>query len=77
MGFIALILALTLEQLRPLPRDNVVHRMASGFADWIAATTDAGRRRHGMFGWLLAILLGYCALTTLVKRLYIRRHGWQ
>lgn len=55
MGFIALILALTLEQLRPLPRDNVVHRMASGFADWIAATTDAGRRRHGMFGWLLAI----------------------
>jgi Mg2+-importing ATPase len=29
------------------------------------------------FGWLLAILLGYCALTTLVKRLYIRRHGWQ
>ena len=55
MGFIALILALTLEQLRPLPRDNVVHRTASGFADWIAATTDAGRRRHGMFGWLLAI----------------------
>jgi adenosylcobinamide-phosphate synthase len=55
MGFIALILALTLEQLRPLPRDNVVHRAASAFADWIAATTDAGRRQHGVFGWLLAI----------------------
>jgi Mg2+-importing ATPase len=29
------------------------------------------------YGWLVAILLSYCALTTLMKRLYIRRHGWQ
>jgi P-type Mg2+ transporter len=29
------------------------------------------------YGWLVAILLGYCALTTLMKRLYIRRFGWQ
>jgi Mg2+-importing ATPase len=29
------------------------------------------------YGWLLAILLGYGALTTLMKRVYIRRHGWQ
>ncbi|MEY8876733.1 MAG: magnesium-translocating P-type ATPase, partial [Leptothrix sp. (in: b-proteobacteria)] len=29
------------------------------------------------YGWLVAILLGYCVLTTLMKRLYIRRHGWQ
>jgi Mg2+-importing ATPase len=29
------------------------------------------------FGWLAAILLGYCSLTTLMKRLYIRRFGWQ
>ena len=28
-------------------------------------------------GWLLAILLGYCLLTTLMKRVYIRRFGWQ
>jgi P-type Mg2+ transporter len=27
--------------------------------------------------WLLAILLGYCTLTTLMKRVYIRRYGWQ
>jgi P-type Mg2+ transporter len=27
--------------------------------------------------WLLGILLGYCTLTTLMKRLYIRRFGWQ
>ena len=29
------------------------------------------------FGWLLAILLGYAALTTVMKRVYIRRYGWQ
>ena len=29
------------------------------------------------YGWLLAILLGYCLLTTLMKRVYIRRFGWQ
>ncbi len=29
------------------------------------------------YGWLLGILAGYCTLTTLMKRLYIRRYGWQ
>ncbi|MDL2336398.1 MAG: magnesium-translocating P-type ATPase [Pseudomonadota bacterium] len=29
------------------------------------------------FGWLVVILLGYGALTTLMKRYYIRRFGWQ
>lgn len=29
------------------------------------------------FGWLAAILLGYFLLTTLMKRYYIRRFGWQ
>jgi Mg2+-importing ATPase len=29
------------------------------------------------YGWLAAILLGYCTLTTLMKRVYIRRYGWQ
>ena len=31
----------------------------------------------GFHAWLLAILLGYCTLTTLMKRFYIRRHAWQ
>ena len=29
------------------------------------------------FAWLLALLAGYAALTTLMKRFYIRRFGWQ
>jgi len=31
----------------------------------------------GYYGWLVAILLGYCTLVTWVKHLYIRRFGWQ
>ena len=27
--------------------------------------------------WLVAILLGYCTLTSLMKRVYVRRYGWQ
>jgi P-type Mg2+ transporter len=29
------------------------------------------------YGWLAAILFGYGALTSLMKRLYVRRFGWQ
>jgi Mg2+-importing ATPase len=31
----------------------------------------------GYFPWLAGILLGYGLLTTVMKRLYIRRFGWQ
>jgi Mg2+-importing ATPase len=29
------------------------------------------------FPWLVAILLGYATLTTVMKRIYIRKYGWQ
>ncbi len=29
------------------------------------------------FAWLAGILLGYCVMTALMKRFYIRRYGWQ
>ena len=29
------------------------------------------------FAWLAAILIGYSVLTTVMKRFYIRRFGWQ
>lgn len=29
------------------------------------------------FVWLIAILVGYSVLTTLMKRVYVRRFGWQ
>jgi Mg2+-importing ATPase len=29
------------------------------------------------YGWLVAILVAYCALITVMKRFYVRRFGWQ
>ncbi|MCX7202369.1 MAG: cobalamin biosynthesis protein [Burkholderiales bacterium] len=55
MGFVALVLALLLEQLRPLPGGNAVHQAAANFADWLAHVTDAGRLRHGALGWVVAV----------------------
>jgi adenosylcobinamide-phosphate synthase len=55
MGFIALILALVVEQFRPLPRDNLIHRTVSTAADAIAGATDAGQWRHGVFGWSVVV----------------------
>jgi adenosylcobinamide-phosphate synthase len=62
MGFLALILALVVEQLRPLPRDNPVHRASAVVADAIAGSTDAGQWRHGVFGWALAVGLAVAAV---------------
>ena len=60
MGFLALILALLIEQGRPLPHGNLVHRAVVAFADAAKRATDAGDRRYGIFGWFLVIglLLG-------------------
>jgi len=29
------------------------------------------------FPWLVGILLGYCGLTQMLKRIWVRRYGWQ
>lgn len=70
MGFIALILSLMLEQLRPLTRDNLVHGGAARFAAQVVAITDAGQRTHGVIGWLLIMgpaLIGVYALELLLS----------
>jgi adenosylcobinamide-phosphate synthase len=64
MGFLALILALLAEQVRPLPRDNLAHRGALAFADRVAAFTNAGQRMHGVVGW--AIVVGVAVIGILV-----------
>lgn len=69
MGFIALILSLMLEQLRPLTRTNPVHGAAAGFAARVLSLTDAGQRSHGVIGWVLIMgpaLIGLTAIEWLL-----------
>lgn len=55
MGFIALILTLALEQLRPLPARSLLSAAAEAVADGAEAQLNAGRRRHGLFAWMLVV----------------------
>lgn len=64
MGFIALIFALLIEQGRPLPQRNLIHRVIAIGADAVMRATDAGSRNFGALGWfaVMATLAGLLAL---------------
>jgi adenosylcobinamide-phosphate synthase len=62
MGFVALVFALLIEQGRPLPEGNLVHRGFTWLADTVMDGTNAGERRHGAAGWLLLALGSVVAL---------------
>ncbi|RPH66638.1 MAG: CobD/CbiB family protein [Burkholderiales bacterium] len=73
MGFVALIFALLIEQGRPLPGDNPVHRAAVGLADVVRGASDAGERQHGVFGWIVVVgagVIGVAALSWLAGLLH-------
>jgi adenosylcobinamide-phosphate synthase len=55
MGWIALVLTLLLEQVRPLPLRNPVYGLAATAADATHDGMNAGRRRHGVYAWLLLV----------------------
>lgn len=55
MGWLALVLTLLLEQLRPLPLRNPVYAIAGTVADATQDGMNAGRRRHGAYAWFLVV----------------------
>ena len=65
MGFVALIFALLIEQGRPLPERNPVHRGFVWLANAVMNATNAGERRHGLAGWMLIAVGSVAALLLL------------
>ena len=57
MSFLAILLALLLEQARPMARGGVVHGLVHGWARWVARSFDAGRQQHATLAWCVAVLL--------------------
>ena len=55
MGWIAIVLTLLLEQLRPVPPRNPVYALVGTLAEATQDGMNAGRRRHGMYAWLLLV----------------------
>ncbi|MCY7308131.1 MAG: CobD/CbiB family protein [Rhodoferax sp.] len=57
MSFIAILLALLLEQVRPLARTNPIHEMLRGWVAWVARNFDAGRRHHAALACSIAVVV--------------------
>ncbi|HET9977146.1 MAG TPA: CobD/CbiB family protein [Burkholderiaceae bacterium] len=71
MSFFAVLFALLVEQLKPLPRDNWVHDTLIDWVGWAGRNFDAGRERHAVVVWCVTVLapalaaaLVYVALAT-------------
>src|SRR5450755_1258319 len=56
MSFFAVLFALLLEQVKPLPRGNVIHDALTGWMRWTARNFDAGRESHAWVVWCVAVL---------------------
>jgi adenosylcobinamide-phosphate synthase len=55
MSFFAVLLALIVEQLKPLPRDNVVHHSLLSWVSWTGRNLDAGRSHHAWVVWVVTL----------------------
>ena len=56
MGWLSLVITLLLEQLRPLPAANPVYGAVRQVSGWAERNLNAGRRRHGVYAWLLVVV---------------------
>lgn len=57
MSFFAVLLALMVEQLRPLPHGNFVHEALIDWVRWVGRNFDAGREHHAWVVWGITVLL--------------------
>ena len=56
MSFFAVLLALIVEQLRPLPQGNPVHETLIAWSRWTGRNFDAGREHHAWVVWAVTVL---------------------
>lgn len=55
MSVIAVIVALVLEQWRPLGDRKVLHGLATRWARWVEESFNAGETHHGTIAWCVAV----------------------
>ena len=57
MSFFSVLFALLIEQLKPLPRGNVVHDSFTSWMRWTARNFDAGRDHHAWVVWAITVVV--------------------
>lgn len=65
MSFFAILIALLLEQVRPVLLTNPVYDAARSWARWCSRTLDAGAVPHGWLAWSAVVLLPSLAVLVL------------
>ena len=65
MSVIAIVVALLLEQWRPLGDRKSVVAALQGWSEWLERSFDAGEQNHGRIAWLVAALLPVAAVIAL------------
>ena len=73
MSFFAVLFALMLEQIKPLPRDNWVHDVLASWVQWTRRNFDAGKPHHARVVWVVTVLApaGLAALIHWLLAAYI------
>ena len=57
MSFFAVLFALLIEQLKPLPRGNPVHDALTGWMRWTGRNFDAGKDHHAWVVWIVTAVV--------------------
>ena len=57
MSFVAILVALLMEQARPLARANPIHGLLRIWVRWAGHSFDAGKPQHAMLAWGVAVLV--------------------
>lgn len=55
MSFFAVLFALMIEQLRPMPRDNAILDALRAWVGWVGRNFDAGKPQHGWIVWAVSV----------------------
>lgn len=56
MSFLSILLALLLEQARPLAQGNPVHLGVRSWVRWVVRNLDTGKSQHGWLAWWVAVV---------------------
>jgi adenosylcobinamide-phosphate synthase len=75
MGFVSILVALLMEQARPLSRGNPVHVLARGWVRWVGHSFDAGKQQHAVLAWTIGVLMPGAAVVAVYWAL-LEGVGW-
>ncbi len=75
MSFVAILIALLLEQARPVTYGNAIHMGAQAWVDWCGRNFDVGKPQHAWLAWCFAVLVP-ALLCLLVYWLLVSLAGW-